>query len=50
MNERKERLSVTVPGSVIENVKKMADSEKRTLSNMISILLEKAVEENKKAA
>ena len=44
------RLSVTIPEEVIEQIKVMADQEKRNLSNMVSVILEEAAEKNKKAA
>ncbi len=46
----KERLSISVPAEVVKQVKEMADQEKRNLSNMVSVILERAAEQNKKTA
>ena len=46
-----ERLSVSVPKEVIDQAKVLAEKEKRSVSNIVSRLLEEALaERNKKAA
>jgi metal-responsive CopG/Arc/MetJ family transcriptional regulator len=44
-----ERLSVSVPKEIIDKARELAKSEKRSLSNMVSVLLEEALKEKKAA-
>jgi len=46
----KERLSVTVPEDLIEEAKKLAKKEDRSLSAMITVLLRQALMNKEKAA
>jgi uncharacterized protein with FMN-binding domain len=41
MNTKK--ISVTIPANLIEQIKLLADSEKRSFSNMLSCLAEEAL-------
>lgn len=45
-----ERLSVSVPKEVIAAAKVLAKKEKRSVSNIVSRLLEEAIENRKKKA
>jgi hypothetical protein len=38
-----EKISVTMPANVIEAIRKLAESEKRSFSNMLSCLAEDAL-------
>lgn len=38
-----EKISVTIPANVIEEIKKLAESEKRSFSNMLSCLAQEAL-------
>ena len=46
----RERLSVTVPGELIDRAKKMAEKEDRSLSAMVTVLLRDALNRKEKAA
>lgn len=38
-----EKISVTIPANLIEQIKRLAESEKRSFSNMLSCLAEEAL-------
>lgn len=38
-----EKISVTIPANLIEEIRKLAESEKRSFSNMLSCLAQEAL-------
>lgn len=45
----KKQVSMTIPEEVLKAVKEMAKTEKRNLSNMTSVLIERGIEKTKAA-
>lgn len=48
--DKTEKLTVTVPASLIRRVRKQAEKEGRNLSNMVTVILRKGVTKEGKAA
>lgn len=46
----KERLSVTIPVKLLEQIRKLAAEDNRNLSNMVTVLLKDATARKNKAA
>jgi hypothetical protein len=47
--EKTVKMTVTVPGSVLEEAKKMAAAQQRNLSNMVTVLIKKGLDKEKAA-
>ena len=43
------KMTVTVPGSVLDEAKRLAQAEHRNLSNMVTYLIKKGLEKEKAA-
>lgn len=48
MSTKKERMNVTIDGRVLEELKKMADGDVRSLSSMVNYILSAHVVESQK--